>query len=391
MNEPGKQCPKCGLIQSPALRCKICGTLMRSPTFLFESPKPSSSHPSPSDEPMDIDVFLREESPSPEAISFVDNPEDLGPAYRLTFHGSGGALFGIYVRNLFFTFITLGVYYFWGKAKVRGYLIGNTEFLGDRLAFHGTGRELLAGSGKAFFIFALPLALLNSLPGLLKLGPIFEIGAQGLTSLAVLILIPFAMVTSFRYRLTRTSWREIRFSFWGKSSEFMRIFLGGLILTVFTLGLYYPFFLANNYAFMVSHTHFGNHSFKFTGHGRDLYGAFLRALALTIPTLGLCWFWFSARKQCYFWERTAFGKTQFRSTVTGKGLLRLNLFNLLLLIGTAGLAWPWVKIQRTRYILENLLILGPLELDAIQQAPQASTATGEGLAGFLNADFNLGS
>lgn len=391
MNHLSKQCPKCGLMQSAALRCKICGTLMQSPSLLTKPPRSSSSHPSPSDGPMDMGMSFCEETPSLEAISPIDNHEDLGPAYKLTFHGSGGALFGIYIRNILLTIITLGVYYFWGKAKVRGYLIGNTEFLGDRLAFHGTGRELMAGSGKAFFIFALPLALLNSLPGFLKLGPLFEMGAQGLTSFAILILIPFAMVTSFRYRLTRTSWREIRFSFWGKSAEFTRIFLLGLILTILTLGLYYPFFLSKNYAFMVSHTHFGNHSFKFSGHGRDLFGAFLKALALSIPTLGLCWFWFLAKKQCYFWERTSFGKTRFRSTVTGKGLLRLNLFNLLLLIGTAGLAWPWVKIQRTRYILDNLLVLGPLELEAIQQNPQASTATGEGLAGLLNADFNLGS
>lgn len=46
--------------------------------------------------------------------------EEASPhTYHLNFSGSAGHLFGIFVRNVFLTLITFGVYYFWGKTRVR--------------------------------------------------------------------------------------------------------------------------------------------------------------------------------------------------------------------------------------------------------------------------------
>ena len=64
---------------------------------------------------------------------------------RLFFHGRAGTLFAFYVVNLFLTIITLGVYYFWARVKIRAYLLSQTEFDGDRFTWHGTGKELLVG------------------------------------------------------------------------------------------------------------------------------------------------------------------------------------------------------------------------------------------------------
>ena len=46
---------------------------------------------------------------------------------HLLFHGSGGSLFGIHVVNVLLTLVTLGVYYFWAKTRVRVYLMSQTE------------------------------------------------------------------------------------------------------------------------------------------------------------------------------------------------------------------------------------------------------------------------
>ena len=64
---------------------------------------------------------------------------------RFAFHGEGGSLFGIHIVNVLLTLLTLGIYYFWGKVKVRRYLYSQAEFDGDRFAFHGTGKELFFG------------------------------------------------------------------------------------------------------------------------------------------------------------------------------------------------------------------------------------------------------
>lgn len=57
-----------------------------------------------------------------------------------------------------------------------------------------------------------------------------------------LVITPVAIVGSRRYRLSRASWRGIRFSFEGRAREFARIFIPGALLSCLTLGLYYPFF-----------------------------------------------------------------------------------------------------------------------------------------------------
>lgn len=380
-------------MQLPAVRCKICGTLMESPVSSAKyrpMPLQAQAPPSPIEPTGAYSIEHERLAASAEPSSLEEAVKESEPIQKINFHGTAGELFGIYIRNTLLTIVTLGVYYFWGKARVRRYMVGQTEFLGDRLTFHGTGREFLMGFIKAFLIFALPVGLLNSGPEIMKLGLPYEIAAKALTSLAVILFIPLAMVSSFRYRMTRTSWREIRFSFWGKTIRFIGLFIFGSILTGLTLGLYYPFFMTRKYAYMVSHVHFGNRSFRFSGKGKDLFGGFLKALLLTVPTLGISWIWFLAKRQRYFWEHTSFGNTRFQSTIEGRSYFNLLMGNLLLLIFTVGLAWPWVKIRGARYILDHLYVVGPLDLEGIQQSAQASTATGEGLAGFLNVDFNLG-
>jgi len=54
--------------------------------------------------------------------------------YPLSFQGNGGTLFGIQIVNLLLIIITLGIYYFWAKARVRIYIWSQADFNGDRFA-----------------------------------------------------------------------------------------------------------------------------------------------------------------------------------------------------------------------------------------------------------------
>ncbi len=291
--------------------------------------------------------------------------------------------------NNFLTVATLGVFYFWGKVRVRRYLLSETEFLDDRFAYHGTGKEVLIGWLKAGVVFGLPLVALQILPDLVGNRAV-AMGARILASGVVALMIPVAMVGARRYRLSRTSWRGIRFSFRGRAGEFVRLFVAGWVLTALTLGISYPIFDAKRQAFLVAHTYFGNQRFEFDGRGRDLLGSFLVTLLLTVPTLGLCWFWFLAKRRRYFWDQTTFATSRFHSTVGAFPLLALVMGNALLLFGTLGLAWPLVKVRNIRFALRYLSLEGPLDLERIQQEAQAATATGEGLTSFLDADFDIG-
>ncbi len=315
---------------------------------------------------------------------------DAGPIRRLSFHGAGGSLFGIHIVNIFLTLITLGVYYFWGRVRVRRYLLSQTDFEGDRFEYHGTGKELLVGFLKAVLVLGLPLGALSVVRDVLNVGIVLKIVAGVLAYAMVLVFIPLAMVGARRYRLSRTSWRGIRFSFRGRTLSFIKLFLIGSFLTTITLGLYYPFFITNQYAFMVTRSYFGTQRFQFDGRGGKLFWSCLLTLLLTLPTLGLCWFWFLAKKQRYFWDHTFIATARFHSSVRGGRLLLLKLVNLFLLVVTVGLASPWVIVRNVRFVFRYLTLEGPLDLAGIQQEAQAASATGEGLSGFLDSGFELG-
>jgi uncharacterized membrane protein YjgN (DUF898 family) len=332
-------------------------------------------------------------SPAPPRLLAPSGPPRVsadGFPRRLAFHGTGGALFAIHVVNVLFILLTLGIYYFWGKTRVRRYIFGQAEFAGDRFAYHGTARELLLGFAKAFGVFFVPIVLLSVVRDVLDVGAVIKGMAALLISLLFLIFIPVAMVGARRYRLSRLSWRGIRFSFRGPALEFTRIFVMGTILVGLTFGLYYPFFATRRQAFMVAHSYFGNERFGFDGGGRELFGPFLLSVLLTLPTLGLCWFWFAARKRRVFWGHTSFAAAGFASTVTGGALLGLWLVNILLLLVTLGLAWPWVRVRNIHFAFRYLDLRGPLDPERIRQQAQYASTTGEGLAGFLDTGFDLG-
>ena len=307
-----------------------------------------------------------------------------GEIHRLVFHGRGGSLFGIHIVNVLLTLATFGVYYFWGKTRVRVYLWSQSEIAGDRFAYHGTGRELFIGFLKAMLLFALPLFLLSLLREFTT-WTVLKVLSVVASYVIVSVFFPLAIVGARRYRLSRTSWRGIRFSFRGSAKEFVKFFIVNTILTSITVGLWYPIFDVRRHAFLTNDSWFGNRKFAFDGGSNGLFWSFLLTLVLTPFTLALCWFWYLAKKRRYFWDHTTFGAARFRYTVTGGALLWLMLGNLIILIFTLGLGWPWAQVRSARFTARNLTLVGPLDLESIQQDARAASATGEGLAGLLDA------
>lgn len=306
-----------------------------------------------------------------------------GPATHPQFHGDGGTLFGIHLKNLLLTIVTLGIYSFWARADVRQYLYAQTSVGHDRFAYHGNGGELFKG-----WIRAVGLLLLVFLVAGIISWVAGEIaGAIAGYGTAALFIFPLAMIGSRRYRLSRTSWRGIRFSFRGDYAEFMKVYVPGILLTLVTLGLYYPFFHANVRRYVVDATRFGSGQFTFTGEGGDLFGRHL-ALYLLLPlTLGFYWYWHVAFRHRYYWEHTGFGTARFTSTMRGGDLLVFSLVNTFLTMITLGIAYPWVQARTMVFQCERLGIAGMEAFDAAQQDAQAAGVTGEGLSDMMDVEL----
>jgi uncharacterized membrane protein YjgN (DUF898 family) len=398
-------CPRCGAPAVERDRCAQCGVVasvyatalekMRRPPTAPSSAPPSviRAAPTPTIPPtaLAVSVTSARSGTNGPALAFAKTPgSDITASSRrtLTFHGSGGTLFGIYVVNVLLTIATLGVYRFWGKVRVRSFMMSQTEFEGDRFAYHGTGKELLLGFLKVVLFVGMPLTVLGVVAELSQ-DTMVEGAIRFLTSILIFVFIPVAMVGARRYRLSRTAWRGIRFAFRGRAVAFAKIFMAGSVLSILTLSLYYPFFQARQQHYMISHSHFGRRPFRFDGRGRDLFGAYVLTLLLFLPTLGLCTFWFQAKKTRYFWEHTFFETARFRCTVTGRQLMNMTISNWIILLVTLGLAWPWVMIRSTRFAFAYLTVEGPLDLAGIVQEPQLTTATGDALSSLLGADVDF--
>jgi uncharacterized membrane protein YjgN (DUF898 family) len=368
------------------------------------------------------------------------------PSGRLSFHGDGTTLFGLYIITLFLTLITLGVYYFWARTRIRSYILSQIEFEADRFAWHGTGKELFLG----FLKIAVFFLVLYAVAAAIRFGwhhpaaePVLRLGG----TIIGLFLVPIAMVGARRYRLSRASWRGIRFSFRGRAREFVRVFIAGTLLSALTLGLYYPVFLNNMRRYLVNQSYFGTSPFLYDGRGKDLFWRFLLVLVIAIAGIGslaglliftirnisgvavapmgfagaphvprpetarafgiivgipilfvillsFIWFWYAAYRNRYYWGHTSFAGVHFRSTVSVLGLMKLTAINLLLIVVTLGLALPWVLVRKLRFVFANVSLEGPVDLSAIQQDTQDASPVGGALGdildiGFFNVDLGI--
>lgn len=320
---------------------------------------------------------------------FTTNPAGEKKSYHFTFCGTGGTLFGIQIVNLFLILITFGVYYFWGKVRVRKYLWGQTDIHGDRLAYHGTGKETFFGWLKAMLIFGIPLLIAQNVPQILGAPLPVTIVCIGISFLLVYLFLPIAIVGMRRYRYSRTSLRGIRFSFRGRWWEFAKTFYWGLFLMFLTLGLYKPYFDMRISAYVMEKSFFGMKGFGFDGRGSDLIKYHIITILLALPTLLVSRVWYGFYTKKYIWNHMTFDTARFQSTITFGGYLWLYITNILLLLCTVGFGAPWVKVRTLRYIMDNLTLEGDLDMAAIVQEAQVSTATGEEIGDFLELDLDL--
>lgn len=364
-------CPKCGHTDGGSDKCPSCGVII--PLYrayldkLYRRTPHTESAPAPTADP---------------PVSAVTSG-----SRRFTFHGDIGTLLGIQMVNSLLIILTLGVYFFWARVRVRRYLLSETELEGDRFAFHGTGKELALGGLKAAVVFGVPLVIVTVVGLIGERVPLVDT-LGGFASTAIVVTFAAVVIAGGRrYRLRRTAWRGIRFSFRGSMREFLKLFVVGSIVVILSFGLYIPTFFTRQYGYLTSNSWFGNRPFGFDGRPEALFWPYVKALALGVPTLGLCFFWYLAQQQRYFWGHTTFDGARFRSTATGGGLLGLHGVNFLALGVTLGLAWPWVVMRKWRYRLDNLRLEGPLDVTDIVQQPRAVNAAVDSMAGLIDVDF----
>lgn len=341
--------------------------------------------------------------------------------------GRVGELFPIVLINALLNILTLTLYRFWGKTRVRSYLWGSTSLLDDRLEYTGTGGELFKGFLFVLFAIFLPVGALNTVVefNFSPDDPI-SIAYNGLLFAGIWFLVGIALYRARRYRLSRTRWRSVRAGQTGSAAAYGGKYLGFLILNILTLGWTYPLMRVRLMHQMMNNTWFGDRRFEFSGSARHLYGRFavswitfvgifilfgglsgifgvmasdamesdsmangvagilpLIAAAAVIGfvvILPLVFCWYKATEVSYFAMSTRFEGAEFELNATVGSLLWLFVGNLLISILTLGFGTPFTQMRTFRYVCDRLHAKGNIDFDTIIQSADKGPGVGEGLA-----------
>lgn len=304
---------------------------------------------------------------------------------KITYVGQTGALYGIWLRQVFLSILTLGIYHFWGKTKLRNYLLGATELAGDRFEYLGTGKELFLGVLKI-----LPIYL-----GVFLIGGIVEYKYKypGVSGILILLLIPYllpvARYSGFRYRINRVSWRGVRGNMRGSALAFGWKYLGGSLLAIVTLGFKNPSIDLGRWEYQVQNMRFGSQQYQFKGNPANLRKTNIITLLLAIPTFGLSRMWYMAALQREKLRGLSLGNIRFRFTATGGDLLKFSLGNVAIMIFTLGLVRPLVMARNVRFFTRVVAIGGDLKAFNAEQAAALKPGDAEGLLDVLDVDIGM--
>jgi uncharacterized membrane protein YjgN (DUF898 family) len=324
-----------------------------------------------------------------ESVSGMGTTEQMSDRrehYLTKFHGTGIELALIIVRNILLSVVTLGIYSFWGKVRVRQYLWDNSEFHGHRLNYTGTGRELFIGYLKVIGIL-MAISIAGSIATAISenLGKLVMFGA----AILYVGLVPYVIFAAQRYLYSRTTWLGMNFGMENNSLDFVRTYVIGVVLSVLTIGLYSPVLANKLYRIRINSGHVGSMRMRYTGADRDAFRILLTSLPWLVLTLGFYGPWYLAKVFRFRAANTWIGSKTIGAAhgnvnVSGGDIFLLYLLSAVLVVMTLGLAFPWVLANMMSFYLGRFSMIGKIDFHSIHQVDSGGSAVSDGMASALD-------
>ncbi|MDR2164725.1 MAG: DUF898 family protein [Zoogloeaceae bacterium] len=145
--------------------------------------------------------------------------------HRFQFTGSGGEYFRIWITNLLYTLLTLGMYSAWAKVRREQYFHRNTLLDGSGFDYHGNPVAILKGRMLAGLLLVIYSSSQRFFPW-----PVYT----GVLLLA-LPLLPWLVQRSLVFRARNSSYRGLRFDFHGSYRTACATLLPYALCTIFML------------------------------------------------------------------------------------------------------------------------------------------------------------
>ena len=198
------------------------------------------------------------------------------------YSGTARDLFRLALVTSILTVLTLGIYRFWAKTRIRRYVWSSIAPGGDPMEYTGTGTEKLIGFLIAVVVLGVGLGLASvvlTFFGLMSIeeSPEGSYTASGAgAAIGPLVTVPlyfYAVYRARRYRLARTTWRGIRFGMEPGAWGYALRGCGYGLLTVVTLGALWPLMTFRLERYMTERTWYGDARWRQGGRWTMLYPA----------------------------------------------------------------------------------------------------------------------
>lgn len=345
-------------------------------------------------------------------------PQGSLPRAEFEFTGSGGEYFRIWIVNLALTIVTLGVYSAWAKVRRLQYFYRNTRVADASFDYHGRPVAILKGR-----IVALVLLFLYNLA--LEFQSLLAL----VVAIPVVLILPWLLRQSLRFRLHYSSWRGLRFGFRGNVAGAYGVFMLWPLLSALSLALFAPLWHQRLKRYQHGNSFFGGTPFAFSATPGRFYriyavalaamltllvllvalavGAVMRGSAMDdaragvmaglflVPVLVLGLMlavgpYLVACIQNLVWNSTTLGPHRFECRLRARTLAWIGLTNLLLIVITLGLYMPYAAVRLARYRVSCMTLLPGSALDEFVASEKAGAAAlGEELSELLDIDIAL--
>jgi hypothetical protein len=196
------------------------------------------------------------------------------PDLRTDYTGRQGPMFRLALKTGVLTVLTLGMYRFWMKTRMRRYYWSSIRPGGVPLEYAGRGSEKLLGFLTAVVVLAFYIGVVN-LALMFFSFSLFE-GNSPAYLLSFLGLMPmyfFAQYRARRYVLARTRWRGIRFGMAPGVRGYIWRAAVHWGVTLVTLGILWPRMTFALEKYRTDRTFYGDHVFEQQGRWWQLMGA----------------------------------------------------------------------------------------------------------------------
>ena len=344
--------------------------------------------------------------------------------HGVEFTGSAREFFGIWFVNLVLSVLTLGIYSAWAKVRTERYFYGNTRMAGAPFEYLANPVAILKGRLVAYAV-AIALGLTAHFQLFVVYIPLI---------LAVLVLLPWLVQRTLRFRARYSAWRGLRFRFVEGVFEAYVHFMFRPILGLVTLYLLSPWVRMGQHEYLVTGHRFGGKRFRFAGDlgqyyvpfliavgiGFGLYllmvfaafgGALLAAnlgdgntkapgagaMAAILVPIAVVYVAFLAlpvflrtRYTNLMWNFASLGGHRFESTLRARDVIWIYFSNGLAIVLSLGLLVPWAMVRLARYRAKHFVLLASGDLDEfVAEREREEGAAGAELLDALDLDMDV--